>query len=79
MRKPCAGEQLVTERANECAVAIELEKRFVAAGQDEQMPVGIEGNARRGAHRHSGGKRDRRWCHDVVELGCALRHEQRRI
>ena len=40
-----AGKQFVTESANECAVAIELEKRFIAAGQDEQMPVGIEGNA----------------------------------
>ena len=74
-----AGEELVAERANEGAVAIEFEERLVATGQDEQMPVGIEVHARRGAHRHSGGKGDRRRGHDIVQLGHALRHEQRRI
>ncbi len=74
-----AGEQLVAKRTYECAVAIELEECLVAARQHEKMPLLIEGNACGRPHRHPGWQGDRSGCHDVIEFGCTLGNEQRRV
>jgi hypothetical protein len=57
-----AGEQLVTKCANECAVAIELEERFIAKGQDDRCPLASKGHARRAPIVMPAGQRDRSRC-----------------
>src|SRR5262245_22618163 len=74
-----SGKKPLAESSNELSIGIELKECLRAAGEDIQVPLGVERNGGRSPHRDAFRNRKRVRDSNVIQFRRGLRHQKSRI